>query len=191
MPMSEARAIFEANFLGPVCMVQEFVQLLIASGDGRIVNIASVGAVMPLPFCAIYNATKAAIVSLSNTLRLELAPFGVKVITVMSGSVKTNIVKPHTLPVGSMYEPYEEIYQERRVKPIMMDAMPREDYAREVVSEIIKASPRNWIWVGTHSFFCWFVDTFFGQRVFNFIFMQKFGLSEFSVMVKKGKAKTA
>lgn len=37
----------------------------------------------------------------------------------MSGSVKTNIVQPHTLPEGSIYAPYEGIYQEKRVKPIM------------------------------------------------------------------------
>ncbi|KAH9834513.1 uncharacterized protein C8Q71DRAFT_695142, partial [Rhodofomes roseus] len=69
MPMSDTRTIFDVNFFGPVCMIQEFVHLLIASGDGRILNISSVGAVMPLPFCAIYNATKAALVSLGNTLR--------------------------------------------------------------------------------------------------------------------------
>ncbi|TFY62346.1 hypothetical protein EVJ58_g3921 [Rhodofomes roseus] len=45
MPMLDARAIFDVNFFGPVYMVQEFVQLLISSGDGRILNIASVGAV--------------------------------------------------------------------------------------------------------------------------------------------------
>lgn len=75
-PMAEARSIMETNFFGPLCLTQEFVQLLIASGDGRILNIASVGAIMPLPFCAVYNASKAALVSLSNTLRLELDPFG-------------------------------------------------------------------------------------------------------------------
>ncbi|KZT68536.1 NAD(P)-binding protein [Daedalea quercina L-15889] len=164
--ISEARSIMDTNFFGPLYMTQEFVQLLIASGNVRIVNVASIGAVMPLPFCAVYNASKAALVSLSNTLRLELAPFGVKIITVMSGSVKTNIVKPHTLPKGSMYVPYEDIYQEKRVKPIMLDAMPPAEYAHKVVSEIIKPNPRNWLWIGTHSFFCWFVDTFFGQCAF-------------------------
>ena len=74
--MAEARSIMETNFLGPLCLTQQFSQFLIASGDGRILNIASVGAVMPLPFCAVYNASKAALVSLSNTLRLELEPFG-------------------------------------------------------------------------------------------------------------------
>lgn len=75
MPLADARSLFEVNFFGPICMTQAFVPLLVSSGNGRIVNIASVGAVMPLPFCAVYNASKAALVSMSNTLRLELAPF--------------------------------------------------------------------------------------------------------------------
>ena len=41
--MAEARSIMETNFLGPLCLTQQFSQLLIASGDGRILNIASVG----------------------------------------------------------------------------------------------------------------------------------------------------
>ena len=49
---------------------------------------------------------------------------------------------------------------------LTVNAMPPAEYAQKVVSEVIKPRPRNWLWVGTHSFFCWFVDTFFGQWAF-------------------------
>lgn len=75
MDMAEVRALFEVNFFGPICMVQEFVHLLIASGDGRIVQTGSISGIMPVPFSAAYNTSKAALHSFANTLRVELAPF--------------------------------------------------------------------------------------------------------------------
>ncbi|KZT05789.1 NAD-P-binding protein [Laetiporus sulphureus 93-53] len=189
MPMADARALFEVNFFAPMSMVQVFVQMLIGSGDGRILTISSVGSVMPLPFCSVYNASKAALTQFSNSLRLELAPFNVKVVTVLTGSVKTNIVKPHTLPEHSIYQPMEDIYQERRVKPIMEGAMPADQYARTVVSETLKSSPPEIVWAGTHTWFCWAVDKFLGQRGFDFIFTRMFGLADFAAMVKAGREK--
>ena len=56
-------------------MVKDFIQLLIASGDGRVVNIGNVAGIMPVPFGAAYNSSKAALHAFSNTLRVELAPF--------------------------------------------------------------------------------------------------------------------
>lgn len=67
--------MFDVNLFGVMCMVQEFIKLLIASGDARIVNIGSIAAIMPYPFGSAYNASKAALHSYGNTLRLELAPF--------------------------------------------------------------------------------------------------------------------
>jgi 1-acylglycerone phosphate reductase len=73
--MSEIRDLFEVNVFGPMAMIQEFVKLLIASKDGRILQTGSILGIMPLPFSAAYNGTKAAIHALSNSLRVELAPF--------------------------------------------------------------------------------------------------------------------
>lgn len=67
--------MFEVNLFGVMRMVQEFAPLLIAGGDGRIVNIGSIAGVMPYPFGSSYNASKAALHSYGNTLRLEMAPF--------------------------------------------------------------------------------------------------------------------
>lgn len=75
MDMSTVRALFEVNLFAPMCMVQEFIQLLISSGNGRIVNTGSLSGIMPVPFSAAYNTSKAALHSFGNTLRVELAPF--------------------------------------------------------------------------------------------------------------------
>lgn len=193
MSISEVRDCMDVNFIGPVCMVQEFVHLLIASGDGRILQIGSVGGIMPLPFCAIYNASKAALAAFGNTIRLELAPFHVKVTTVIAGGVKTNIVKPHMhyLPDKSMYKPYEPLYTEKRVKPIQDGVMEPAQFARRVISEIVKPHPRAWLWAGSYTWMCWLVDKLVGMPGFEWLFNWKFGLSEFSAMVRRGEVPVA
>jgi 1-acylglycerone phosphate reductase len=66
--------MFEVNVYGIMRMVQEFVHLLIAA-EGTIVNIGSVAGVIPYAFGSAYNATKGAVHSYGDTLRVELKPF--------------------------------------------------------------------------------------------------------------------
>ncbi|KAL7787174.1 hypothetical protein V8C37DRAFT_419026 [Trichoderma ceciliae] len=97
--------MFEVNVFGPMQMVHHFHDMLIRA-TGTIVNIGSVGGVVPYMYGASYNASKAALHHYSNTLRLEMSPFNVKVLTVISGEVGTNILKNdvhRSLPEGSHY----------------------------------------------------------------------------------------
>ncbi|PHH90749.1 hypothetical protein CDD83_2745 [Cordyceps sp. RAO-2017] len=71
--------MFDVNLFGPMQMVHHFHDMIIRAA-GTIVNIGSIGGVVP----ASYNASKAALHHWSNTLRLEMSPFNVKVITVSS-----------------------------------------------------------------------------------------------------------
>jgi short-subunit dehydrogenase len=71
-------------------MIQVFSPLLIAS-KGTIINISSVAAYVPTPFLSAYNGTKASLTMMSNTLRYEMEPFGVKVIVVSQNGYQTPI----------------------------------------------------------------------------------------------------
>lgn len=66
--------MFDINVFAVMRMVQEFVHLLIAA-EGTIVNIGSIAAIMPFAFGSAYNASKAALHSYTDTLRVELKPF--------------------------------------------------------------------------------------------------------------------
>lgn len=79
--METARQLFNVNVFGVLDVTQAFGPLLIAS-KGIIVNAGSVVGRVPMPFCGVYNASKAALDSLSKQMRIELAPFDIRVIHV-------------------------------------------------------------------------------------------------------------
>lgn len=79
--MAMAREVFDVNVFGLLEVTRTFTPLLMEA-KGTIVNIGSVVGRMPIPFQGIYNASKAAVEHLSRQLRVELAPFDIKVVHV-------------------------------------------------------------------------------------------------------------
>ncbi len=90
-PISDVREIFEINFFGQLAAIQAFCGLL-RKNRGRIVNITTVGVNLAIPFGGLLNASKSAFAKVSDTLRLELRRFGVRVIAVEPGSISTPAV---------------------------------------------------------------------------------------------------
>ncbi|MDD8057995.1 SDR family oxidoreductase [Shewanella metallivivens] len=90
-PISQWRWVMEINLFGIVNMCQQFVPIFQQQGVGSIVNVASQAGLTPIPFMASYNASKAAVVSLSETLRLELADDNINVSVLCPGFFKTNL----------------------------------------------------------------------------------------------------
>ncbi len=88
----DLQEIFEVNFFGQVAVTQALLHLL-SKVRGRIVNISSVGAHIPIPFGGLLNASKSAFGMFSDVMRLELRPFGVRVCVIEPGSIATPAVK--------------------------------------------------------------------------------------------------
>jgi len=91
MTQDDLREIFDINVFGQIAVTQAFLPLL-RTARGRIVNISSVGAHIAIPFGSLINATKSAFGILSDTLRLELHPFGIRVAVVEPGAIQTPAV---------------------------------------------------------------------------------------------------
>ena len=89
--MQDLRKIFDVNFFGQVAIIQAFSRLL-QKQRGRIVNITTVGVNIAIPFGGLLNASKRAFAKVSDTLRLEMHPFGVRVIAIEPGSISTPAV---------------------------------------------------------------------------------------------------
>ena len=86
--MDEARHLFDVNVLGVLATSQVFLPL-IREARGRIVNISSLSGLLAVPFLGPYNASKAAIEALSDTMRRELRPLGVGVVAIQPGATRT------------------------------------------------------------------------------------------------------
>ncbi|MDK8392967.1 SDR family NAD(P)-dependent oxidoreductase, partial [Lactobacillus gasseri] len=82
--------MFQTNVLGLMYFTRLVARVMIDQKNGQIINFGSIAGIVPTTKTAAYSATKAAIIQFSNVLRLELKPFGVKVMTVNPGPVYTN-----------------------------------------------------------------------------------------------------
>jgi NAD(P)-dependent dehydrogenase (short-subunit alcohol dehydrogenase family) len=89
VPMSEIRKQFETNVFGLIRMCQLVLPAMRNARFGRIVNISSVGGKLTFPGGSYYHATKHAVEAFSDGLRFEVAPFGIDVIVVEPGLIKT------------------------------------------------------------------------------------------------------
>jgi NAD(P)-dependent dehydrogenase (short-subunit alcohol dehydrogenase family) len=89
VPIHEARRQFEVNVFGLARLVQLVVPHMRSQKSGRIINISSIGGKFYEPLGAWYHATKFAVEGFSDSLRLELAPFGIQVVVVEPGTIVT------------------------------------------------------------------------------------------------------
>ncbi|KAL3428446.1 short chain dehydrogenase [Phlyctema vagabunda] len=154
----EAKKLFDLNVWSYLAVTQAFLPLLIQS-KGTVLNQTSLASVITVPFQSTYNASKAAIAMFSDHQRLELAPFGITVIDLKTGTVKSNIVNNLSdwgspLPEGSLYEPARDVVEAfMGGEKFQKDADPAEPYAEWVVKNVLKKRPSHVLWYG--GFYLW------------------------------------
>jgi short-subunit dehydrogenase len=88
-PLDQTREMFELNFMAPLDLIQQVVPPMRSAGQGFIVNVGSIAGKVTLPWFTLYSASKFAIGSLTDGLRMELRSFGIHTMTVCPGYVKT------------------------------------------------------------------------------------------------------
>lgn len=89
VPLAEARAQFEVNVFGAVRLTQLVLPQMRKQRSGTIVNITSMGGKIHTPLGAWYHGTKFALEAISDCLRMEVQPFGIDVVVVEPGGIKT------------------------------------------------------------------------------------------------------
>lgn len=132
---------FQVNVFGHINMSRELSEFVI-NGKGTILFTGSLAGVISFPFGSIYSATKAAIHAYARGLHLELQPFGVRVINVITGGVATNISDNRPLPGGSIYDFKEgrEAFEYRQNMVKYNVPMSAEEYAKQITDLIIDRS---------------------------------------------------
>jgi len=91
VPLEELRRQFDINVIGQVAVIQTFLPLIRAA-RGRIINVGSVGGQTTIPFGGPLCASKYAIESINDAMRMELRPWGIQVVLVAPGSIRTPAV---------------------------------------------------------------------------------------------------
>lgn len=120
--MEEIRREVEINYLGALRVVRAFAPAMVEHGDGLIVNVASILGKVSAPVFGTYCATKAALLSLSQSLRGDLAGSGVRVIAVLPGTIDTDMSRgfegEKMTPEQAAREIVEAIRSEKTEAPI-------------------------------------------------------------------------
>jgi NAD(P)-dependent dehydrogenase (short-subunit alcohol dehydrogenase family) len=139
----DLRAQFETNVFGLMATTRAFLPRMRERRFGRIINVSSLGGRMTLPFFGGYNATKYAVESLSDALRVELRPFGVDVILLEPGLIDTNFTPrsakgsvPYRRP-GSPYEPAMRVFD--RTQALVARTAVRPERTSRAIERALRA----------------------------------------------------
>ena len=157
----QARDLFELNVWAPLAVTQAFLPLLLES-KGIIVNNTSVASTTGLPFQGAYSASKAAIATFSDVLRLEIQPFGVTVIDLKTAGVQTNFFENSNkqfgsgLPEDSIYAPAKAAAEAAMSgDKLRSGGMQSHLWADQVVGDLLKKKPSPKIWRGAQAMLAW------------------------------------
>lgn len=139
------RRQFETNVFSIVGVTRALFPLL-RRNKGLVVNIGSVSGVLTTPFGGAYCASKAAVSSLSDALRMELAPFGIRVLEVQPGAIDTQFAKnasheaEQVIQEGSPWWPLREGIR-ARANASQTNPTPARDFARDVLNAVQQPNP--------------------------------------------------
>ena len=141
--IEQARSIFETNFFGMVRMTRAVVPYMRKQGCGRIINIGSVLGFLPMPYGALYAATKHAIEGYSESLDHELRTRGIRVSIIEPAYVKTPFDANFLEPDAKLDE-YREVRAavKQRVKEVMATAEQPDVVADVVLRAASAARPK-------------------------------------------------
>lgn len=135
---------YEVNVFAPMRLTREFAPLLIKA-KGVVGFTGSVAANVPFPFSSIYGSSKAAIHQYAAGLRIEMEPFGVRVLNVVTGGVNTNIADTRGIPEDSFFQVpgMNEAIRERQQMAVRNHPMLPEVYARKVADDLEQVTLRG------------------------------------------------
>ena len=171
--IEEARRQFEVNIFGLARITQLVLPIMRKNRSGRIVNISSMGGKVYTPYGAWYHATKHALEGWSDSLRLEVKPFGIEVVIVEPGGIKTpwGIIAADNLQKTSGNGVYAEGANKAIATMKKMYAgknlTDQEVLAKEIVKAATTAKPKTRYVKGFMAKPMIFIRKWFGDRIFD------------------------
>jgi NAD(P)-dependent dehydrogenase (short-subunit alcohol dehydrogenase family) len=183
LSLAQLQAQFQTNVLAPLDLVQQVAPVMKQQGSGRIVNIGSISGVVTTPFAGAYCASKAALHSLDEALRMELAPFGIQVITVQPGAIQSNFglaaeqELAGVLSPASWYAPLEAKIRARAVLS-QTQATPADQFAEQLVKAVLGPRPPITLRLGKKSGWLPLLKQVLPARLLEYLLKRQFGLTQ-------------
>lgn len=142
MPVERARAIMDTNFWGSWNLCQATLPLLRESPRGRLLLVSSIAGHMGIPFRSVYCGSKAAVIALSDSLRLEVKGSALQVSCVSPGDIATNsIATQYRQPVDTLAPLYRARYQ--KADEAMAGNVDHGMTASRVATEMVKIMDKD------------------------------------------------
>ncbi|EGP94225.1 SDR family oxidoreductase [Nitrosarchaeum koreense] len=144
VPLKNFRAQFETNFFGIISIIQKVAPVMRKQKSGVIVNISSVAGRIGFPGSPAYISSKFALEGLSESLRYELGQFGVKVVIIEPGVIKTNFFSSMKIAEPKPDSPYKEITEKVIMGVKMMAELgtPPSEVATTILKAIKEKDPK-------------------------------------------------
>lgn len=139
-PMELWRAMFETNVFGLIEVTRRAIPALRRAGGGVVCNVTSSSILAPVPFYAPYRSSKAAVSAIGESLRAELAPFGIRVLEIMPGPIDTDMLAGSARPPDAVDDPDYRAMAERYAAgraAVEHQKTSAEDAARVIVDAIL------------------------------------------------------
>ncbi len=139
---------FETNTFGPLRLAQLVLPTMRAQHGGRIVNVSTMGGRVAIPFTGLYNGSKFALEGMSDALRIETRPFGIHVILVEPGGVRTNFNSVATQRAQRFatdrHSPYQRYFERlnRFIAQASVYSPPPETVAQVILRALTARRPR-------------------------------------------------
>ncbi|KAF1848064.1 NAD(P)-binding protein [Cucurbitaria berberidis CBS 394.84] len=175
---------FEVNVWGPLRMMQAFSALLVKAsekdnGNATVVNLGSIIGEIWFAYQPLYAASKAALHTISESMRLELAPFRIRVLAVVVDAVQSNLQRNQPrfhANSDSFYAPIQEKIRDFVEGVVPHSETPTEDFAEQVVRDV-EMGKEGKVWRGQGVWLIWFLGTIMPTRVSDWVFSAMKGLS--------------
>jgi NAD(P)-dependent dehydrogenase (short-subunit alcohol dehydrogenase family) len=145
--IEELKAQFETNFFGVIRVTQLVLPIMRKQKSGTIVNVSSVGGRIGLPVLSAYHSTKFALEGLSESMSYELEPFGIRVVIIEPGVIRTNIMNSSIIAKKAQdpKSPYFSLIQkvENNFKlMIENESSPPEEVAKVILGVVTSENPQ-------------------------------------------------
>jgi short-subunit dehydrogenase len=183
VPVEKIRQNFELNLFALIALTQLVIPGMRRAGAGRIVNISSVAGRVARPLSSIYDATKHALEAISDGLRGELAPFGIKVVVIEPGFIVTEFVQvanetsQSVIEHAGPYAPWFANFQQAYKRANRLAGQP-EDIAALIYAALTARRPRLRYAAPRHARLALALKRFLPERWFDYVLNRQAGIKE-------------